>query len=164
MRAWIFGISVCIAAPVGAQELRSIGDTIAAISDQMHATAYMTSRCAGFYDGAIAYGGANMGEKLVTSFRDTSATMTMGHTVVRMLQAKNRGQDVPTLDEQLQRSVEEAHRFTEIYSSRFQSNYELTGTMMESDPVAQSDLVFCAEVAPGVQELVLDVLGGTENE
>ncbi|QDA35772.1 hypothetical protein E4191_16535 (plasmid) [Paracoccus liaowanqingii] len=164
MKPGIIVLMALLGSPVWAQqELKSINNTVADIGDDLNATAYMSSRCAGLFDGVIAYGGQNMAENVVEQYRQDSVDLTIGTILIRMRQAEGWGLPAKDLNGEMENSLGETVRFSDMYEARFSTNYQLTGTMMERDQVAIDDLDLCDEIAPRMRSLVINMLGEAAN-
>lgn len=137
------------ATPAWTQELRSIDETMQGIDDDLHVSAYTSVRCAGLFDGIVAYGGQNMPAELVDEYRKASTTLVIGTTIFRAYQAHERGLPEKDFETEFRNSDAEAARFRDIYSGRLQNNYSLTGQMIETDQLAKADLALCGEVVRG---------------
>lgn len=68
----IIMLSSLIAFPAWAQgkDLKSIGETTEAMSDQKLVGPYIFARCAGLYDGTMGYGGANFPPDMQQTLKD----------------------------------------------------------------------------------------------
>lgn len=150
---------VLSASPAWAQELRSINETMQGINDDLHVSAYTSVRCAGLFDGILAYGGQNLPAELVEQYRNASTTLVIGTTIIRAYQTHDRGLPAKDFEVEFRNSDAEAVRFRDIYSSRLQNNYDLTGQMLESDPLAKADLALCGEVVPRIKRIVAREMG-----
>lgn len=146
--------AVMLASPAWAQELKSIEDTMEGIDDFLHVSAYSSARCAGLFDGIVAYGGQNMPATLVRDYQEASTTLVAGTTIMRIYQTRDRGLPERDFQTEFRNSDEEASRFRDIYRDRLQSNYTLTGSMIENDQVAKDDLALCGQVVESVRGIV----------
>ncbi|WDA13442.1 hypothetical protein [Paracoccus marcusii] len=154
MRMIILAAVLVSATPAWTQELRSINETMQSIDDDLHVSAYTSVRCAGLFDGILAYGGQNMPAELVERYQNASTTLVIGTTIIRAYQTRDRGLPAKDFEVEFRNSDAEAVRFRDIYSDRLQNNYNLTGQMLEADPLAKADLALCGEVAPRIEKIV----------
>ncbi|MCO6362302.1 hypothetical protein [Paracoccus sp. 08] len=159
MRTVVWALALVSASPAWSQELRSIDDTMQGIDDFLHVSAYTAMRCAGLFDGIVAYGGQNMPAELVEQYQKASTTLVIGTTIIRAYQAHDRGLPAKDFEVEFKNSDAEAVRFRDIYSSRLQNNYDLTGQMLESDPLAKADLALCGQVVPRIESIVAKEIG-----
>lgn len=150
MKSLIFGWAVALAAPAWAQDLRSINETAFGIEDNAGATAYMSSRCGGFYRGVLMYSGQALPEDMRQEFQVATTVLTTSTAYLRIAIAESADPSlkapVPSFGEALLAADLDITRFAHMYSGRFGDNYVRTGDMMKNDVVATEDLRFCPEI------------------
>ena len=154
MRMIVLAAVMVSATPAWTQKLRSIDETMQGIDDDLHVSAYTSVRCAGLFDGIVAYGGQNMPTELVEQYRTASTTLVIGTTIFSVHQIHNRRLPEKDVLTEFRNSDAEAARFRDIYSDRLQKKNNLTGQMIETDPLAKADLALCGEVVSRVEQIV----------
>lgn len=159
MRMIVLAAVMVSATPAWTQKLRSIDETMQGIDDDLHVSAYTSVRCAGLFDGIVAYGGQNMPAELVEQYRTASTTLVISTTIFSAHQIHNRRLPEKDVVTEFRNSDAEAARFRDIYSDRLQKKYNLTGQMIETDPLAKADLALCGEVVSRVEQIVAREMG-----
>lgn len=162
-RAGCLALVLLAASSAAAQEreLRSINDTVAGMTDDLHVTGYVATRCGGLFDGVMQYGGATLPPEVQSGYQDAIGVFTLGSTIMRIKQAENRGAEVD-FESMMTRAHEDVLRFAGIYKDRLQSNFDYTGSMMEQDPMVQDDLDICGQALETIQQINAKVLGSNE--
>jgi len=128
-----------------AQEMRPLGELL-----ETAAAPYPSTRCAGWYQALMEWGGKERFGDEAWMTMDTARRSVLLHSVLIFNQESGN-----TLDTDVELVAESARTIADLYLARMQSNYAAQGEAYGQDELIKSDMFVCQLVA----ELAVTTVG-----
>ena len=110
------------------------------------ASQYAPQRCAGLYQALMEWTGKDRMNEEAWEAMD-AARESLIVTSIRIAQAANSG----TMEHHLKLAVRDVLNIADLYLTRMETNYALSGHAFYEDVVIKSDAMFCKSIAEGMQ-------------